>query len=86
MSACQSCARSMPKHQHTHTGNPIPTYHTQPSPTWRDRFTERELRVIANARNYAENDRAGLPGHNLLLIIAERGAGHAAAARGVAGY
>ena len=36
----------------------MPTYHTQPSPTWRDRFTERELRLIANARTYAENDPA----------------------------
>ena len=48
----------------------MPTYHTQPSPIWRDRFTERELRLIANARNYAEHDPAGLPGHDLLLIIA----------------
>ena len=48
----------------------MPTYHIEPSRTWRDRFTERELRLIANARTYAENDPAGLPGHNLLLIIA----------------
>jgi hypothetical protein len=33
-------------------------------------YTERELRLIGNARQYAENGRAGLPGHNLLLIIA----------------
>lgn len=35
-------------------------YHTQPSPTWRDQFTQRELRLIANARTYADNDSAGL--------------------------
>ena len=44
-------------------------YHTQPQPNWRDRFTERELGLISNARTYAENDPAGLPGHTLLLII-----------------
>ena len=48
----------------------MPTYHTQPSPTWRDRFTERELRLVANARTYSEHDPAGIPGHDLLLIIA----------------
>lgn len=48
----------------------MPAYHTQPHPTWRDRFTERELRLIANCRQYAENDPSGLPGHQLMPIIA----------------
>lgn len=43
-------------------------YHTQPQPNWKDRFTTDELQLIANARLYAENDPAGLPGHNLLLV------------------
>lgn len=32
-------------------------------------FTERELRLIANCIFYAHSDPAGLPGHNLMLII-----------------
>lgn len=32
-------------------------------------FSERELRLINNARSYAFNDPAGLPGHNLMIII-----------------
>ena len=32
-------------------------------------FNERELRLIANCRAYAKNDPAGLPGHNLMIII-----------------
>lgn len=32
-------------------------------------FTERELRLIENCKGYAASDPAGLPGHNLLLII-----------------
>lgn len=35
-------------------------YQTQPQPNWKDRFTTDELRLIANARRYAENDPAGL--------------------------
>ncbi len=35
----------------------------------RKTFDDRELRLIANARAYIANDPAGLPGHNLLLII-----------------
>ena len=48
----------------------MPTYHTQPSPTWRDRFTQRELALIKNCRTYAENDPAGLPNHDLLMLVA----------------
>ncbi len=36
----------------------MPTYHIQPQPSWIGRFTERELRLINNARTYAENDPA----------------------------
>lgn len=32
-------------------------------------FTERDLRLIDNCKVYAAADPAGLPGHNLLLII-----------------
>ena len=32
-------------------------------------FTEREQRLILNSQMYALNDPAGLPGHNLMLII-----------------
>lgn len=34
-------------------------------------FDERERRLIANCRGYGRNDPAGLPGHNLMLIIAK---------------
>jgi hypothetical protein len=34
-------------------------------------FTDRERRIIANCVAYAENDPAGLPGHNLALITAK---------------
>lgn len=34
-------------------------------------FTDRELRLIQNCMNYAQGDPAGLPGHNLMLIIAK---------------
>lgn len=32
-------------------------------------FTERELRLISNSQTYAMNDPAGVPGHNLMIII-----------------
>lgn len=32
-------------------------------------FTERDLRLIENCKSYVGSDPAGLPGHNLLLII-----------------
>lgn len=32
-------------------------------------FTERQKRLIVNSQLYALNDPAGLPGHNLMLII-----------------
>lgn len=34
-------------------------------------FDERERRLIANCRDYGRNDPAGLPGHNLMLIVAK---------------
>lgn len=36
---------------------------------WKDVFNERELRLISNCQNYAMDDPAGLPGHNLMIII-----------------
>ncbi len=32
-------------------------------------FTERDLRLIENCKVYAGADPAGLPGHNLMLIV-----------------
>jgi hypothetical protein len=32
-------------------------------------FTEREIRLIKNCRTYVQDDPAGLPGHNLMIII-----------------
>ncbi len=34
-------------------------------------FTDRERRLIDNCKIYAANDPAGLPGHNLMVIIAK---------------
>ncbi len=36
---------------------------------WQRLFDERQLRLIENCKAYGENDPAGLPGHNLMLII-----------------
>lgn len=38
---------------------------------WLQSFDERERRLIKNCINHAEDDPAGLPGHNLILIIAK---------------
>ena len=38
---------------------------------WRGIFDERQRRLIKNCCAYADNDPAGLPGHQLMLIIAE---------------
>jgi hypothetical protein len=37
-------------------------------------FDEREEKLIKNCVTYAENNPAGLPGHNLMLIIAKQDA------------
>ena len=37
-------------------------------------FSEREIGLIGNCRAYGANDPAGLPGHNLLIIIAKMAA------------
>jgi len=34
-------------------------------------FTRRELDLINNCLNYVENDPTGLPGHNLMIIVAK---------------
>lgn len=39
-------------------------------PEWRLAFDNRQQALIGNCTNYAENNPAGLPGHNLMLIIA----------------
>lgn len=37
-------------------------------------FTDREMRLIINSLDYATGDPAGLPGHNLMVIIAKMAA------------
>lgn len=37
----------------------------------KDTYTERELKLILNCLHYADDDPAGLPGHNLLLIVSK---------------
>jgi hypothetical protein len=32
-------------------------------------FTERDLRIMENCKDYYDGDPAGLPGHNLMMII-----------------
>ena len=36
---------------------------------WRDGFDNRQRRLIENCQIYAQNDPAGLPGHDLMLIV-----------------
>ena len=36
-----------------------------------DYFTERELRLVANCVEYMDGDPAGLPGHNLMILVAK---------------
>ena len=36
-----------------------------------DFFTARELRLVANCVEYRDGDPAGLPGHNLMLLVAK---------------
>ena len=43
----------------------------QEAPPWRQQFDARQLRLIQNCRDYAEGDPAGLPGHQLMLIVAK---------------
>ena len=38
---------------------------------WKDGFDERQLRLIQNCRDYEKNDPAGLPGHQLMLVVAQ---------------
>jgi len=38
---------------------------------WRCKFDDRQKRLIKNCRDYASGDPAGMPGHNLALIIAK---------------
>ncbi len=38
--------------------------------SWRQRCDARQLRLIRNCQEYAAGDPAGLPGHQLLLIVA----------------
>lgn len=48
-----------------------PNFTASIEPKWHDGFDERQLRLIENCLNYALNDPAGLPGHQLMLIIAK---------------
>jgi len=38
---------------------------------WEDHFDLREFRLIQNCQEYAQGDPAGLPGHQLMLIVAK---------------
>jgi len=38
---------------------------------YEEAFTERDRRMIDNCKTYAAHDPAGLPGHNLMLIVAK---------------
>ena len=37
----------------------------------KDYFSQRELRLIRNCMEYAGEDPAGLPGHNLMMLISK---------------
>ena len=37
----------------------------------KDYFTQRELRLIRNCQEYAWEDPAGLPGHNLMMLVSK---------------
>jgi len=39
--------------------------------SWKDNFTDREKKLINNCTVYKQSDPAGLPGHNLALIVAK---------------
>lgn len=36
---------------------------------WEQYFSERDLQLIKNCQTYRRNGPAGLPGHNLMIII-----------------
>ncbi|HRT10185.1 MAG TPA: hypothetical protein P5233_17510 [Candidatus Paceibacterota bacterium] len=38
---------------------------------WQAEFDERQQRLIKNCEDYALSDPAGVPGHNLMLIVAK---------------
>jgi hypothetical protein len=42
-----------------------------PAPTWREQLSERERGLVGNCEQYAAGNPAGLPGHNLMLLIAK---------------
>ena len=44
--------------------------HSNDSDHW-PMFNDRERRLIRNCINYERNDPAGLPGHNLMVIVAK---------------
>lgn len=43
---------------------------TSVEPEWKEHFDERQQRLIANCVTYAKNDPAGLPAHNVMVIVA----------------
>lgn len=44
---------------------------TSVAPDWISHFDERERRLINNCVDYSMNDPAGLPGHNIMIIVAK---------------
>ncbi|GAF67758.1 unnamed protein product [marine sediment metagenome] len=45
--------------------------HMRESENWRNAFDERQNGIIDNCLTYASNKPSGLPGHQLMLIVAE---------------
>ena len=45
------------------------------APFMADFYTERELRLMLNCIEYRDCDPAGLPGHNLMILVAKLAAG-----------
>ena len=43
----------------------------QTTTDWLKHFDDRQRRLIANCRLYTKSDPAGVPGHNLMIIIAD---------------
>lgn len=46
-------------------------YTVEKTEHWSTEFDERSRRMINNCIFYADNDPAGLPGHQLMLIVAK---------------
>jgi len=70
-SLCGSWADTKMKDKESEKQNEIRDYLDQQKAHLTKTFTERELRLMLNCIVYAEMDPAGLPGHNLMIILAK---------------